>query len=337
MGSPNLVDPSKPCPLHVLVSYAYIGGRKAMRFDLDQLAEVGHLFIDSGAYTNHHAMLKQARKGEEVTAPITMKGYMDFLRSLGFDHLYGAITFDVIGNAEATERNTQTMLDAGMRPAPVLTMGEDPERVNDLRKINEVVCVSAGMSKSHGEAARAARIRAVAAEVDGPVRLHGLAHTRYPGMMQLPLHSADSVSYKAGEQWGLLQYMDGLRLRSSRIKGKERDLPFRKFLPLRADISRIIAQDKAYLNGSRGFLSFATTFAHMKASRVVWKSGRRYFFATANTLSLRTVIACYYALEIDPRPRTTEEFAGLLTSLFEKDGARMKPSVAQAIADRKHQ
>lgn len=320
-------------PFHCLISFAYL--RKKAFCDLAQLAEISHFFIDSGAFTNHVAGLKAASKGVEAEGQITLDEYCQFLRQFG-SNLYGAIALDRIGDERTSHDNLMTMVDRGLRPVPVLTVNDDVERVNEYRLINQRICVPTGYGSTYTEAFRKNRIRSVHGAATGPVFLHGLAYTRYPDMMQVPLHSADSSTFTAGKRFGKMDMFNLQKV--SQIHQKKAIKMQEEFntYPLNVDWGRLAKKEKGYATGGSSVLAAVGSIDHANIARIVWSTGKRYFMACSIEHDLRNALVAWYITEVETKPLTLDDYKGLWKDVISPKGI-IPDWIAQPMRARKNE
>lgn len=114
-------------PLRILVAHPYITP-EIFSFSEKHPQEVS-ILIDSGAYTYHQ---KHQR--------FSVEQYIDFIKGLPVKP-WGYFQLDVIGNPEETRKNLYKMLKAGLEPIPIYTRGHEPEEIEELYKVSDVIAL----------------------------------------------------------------------------------------------------------------------------------------------------------------------------------------------------
>ena len=302
---------SNNAPFHLLVSYAYL--RKSSWIDIDQFSEACWFMLDSGAFTNHANDLKLAKRGHDNPASITLDEYCDFLKERG-DVLYGAVMLDRIGDEETSMRNLHIMVDRGLKPIPVVTVDQEPERVNEYAAINPIICAPSGFGRAYTEQFRKQRFSALYAAAESPVYLHGLGYTRYPGLLQTPLHSADSSSFTSGLRFGnVIQF--GVKGLTSVHRTSITNEQAMMSLPLKLDIAAIRRGDPYHCNGRNSAVASTGAIAYSKFQRLSWLREKRLFLAASNLQDTILALAAWWCVNVDSQPRTLKEFIDLRDDL----------------------
>jgi len=297
-----------PAPFHVLLSYAYI--RKTPMCDLDALAEAAYLLVDSGAFTIWHDSIKSAAKLKSPMAPITVKEYTDFVKQRG-DAPYGCIALDRIYDPAGTADNLKQMLDAGVRPMPVMTIPQPVEEAVELCKINPRFCVAGAVDQSdEWIEAKFAAVQKAAPEA----QTHGLGYTRFPGLVTCKAHSGDSSSATSGQRYGQMHVFDSLKLHA---------IPYRTVTPRLAQsvlplklLPNIAGHDAKDFAGGTSLLSVAGCVAFAKYSRLCWSRGKRLFLACSNSNDLANALLGWWMVNIDPTPRTLGQWKAFRPELM---------------------
>lgn len=153
------------------------------------------LFADSGAYS-----------AATTGATIRVADYAAWLRD--WDALWTVRAgLDVIGDHEATARNTEALRAAGADVMPVFHVGEPWTVLETLCAANRYVALggmalhAVGASKQRPLMRWLVRCFKVAAEHG--TRFHGFGMTSAQLVRDLPFYSVDSSSYTTGTRWGL--------------------------------------------------------------------------------------------------------------------------------------
>lgn len=284
--------------LNVLISYAYLNQQSAFLSALEKYVKTGkiNVMFDSGAFTKFNA------KGG--FSHVNVDGYCNFLERYG-DLAEKYVTLDVIGNAEATKRNYETMLQRGLSPMFVVTMyDKDYGYIGEAIKRNNNVCVAGGATTKGTWMIK--RYQDIYRYSNKKAKIHGLGFVTYPKMLQLPLYSVDSSSWKAESlRFGSIQYFDnGLK-----------KITYRQVLTRRAKLSykhqqvlngyKITPQMYSNLNYHKGNYSMeimASTHANITLQKVCKRNNLDYFLAITNVQDLEKILyidANYYDLSYE--------------------------------------
>ena len=186
-------------PVTILVSHEYTKGASAAR-KMDWFlseAEAGRveLLLDSGAFT---AFTRGKRK---PLAP-----YLAYVR----EHeklLWGYFQLDVIDDPAESERNLQTMLDAGLRPIPVHAKADSRERMEGLYSVSDTVALGGLVAAAGGKATRGNIERRT--RWAGKRKLHWLGYTSVPMLTKFRPASCDSSGCCAGSIYGRASFYEG--------------------------------------------------------------------------------------------------------------------------------
>lgn len=153
------------------------------------------LFADSGAYS-----------AATTGATIRVADYAAWLRD--WDALWTVRAgLDVIGDHEATARNTEALRAAGADVIPVFHVGEPWAVLETLCATNRYVALG-GMAL-HAVGASKQRplmrwlVRCFRIAEEHGTRFHGFGMTSARLVRDLPFYSVDSSSYTLGIRWGL--------------------------------------------------------------------------------------------------------------------------------------
>lgn len=197
--------------LNVLVAWPYV--KSDVLRALIEMGDSCRFLLDSGAFT--------AWKAGKVLA---LDDYCRFLESLPVKP-WRYFALDVIGNADATQRNYQTMLDRGFRPIPVFTRGADPAELDRLYETSEVVGLG-GVAKADKGAY--AWTRWAMQHVAGR-KAHILGFTNLDWIKYLRPYSVDSSSWGRARRYGWLDVYRGHgtmgRVMVHEIRKKKRPSP----------------------------------------------------------------------------------------------------------------
>lgn len=165
-----------PC---LLCSYVYYGNGFAKR-RLEY--EYSDWSLDSGAYTAFHAKKE-----------IDLQRYIDFCKEAmaNDSELEEVFSLDVIGDYEASVRNTEEMWRQGVPAIPVFHVGEPWSVLEDMVKTYPKISFSSGglMNKQKQKWIQQVFARA------WPARIHGLAISDETSVMSSPFHSVDASTW----------------------------------------------------------------------------------------------------------------------------------------------
>jgi hypothetical protein len=185
--------------VRLLVSYHYHRGSDLAEL-VNSLGGDVDLFADSGAYS-----------AATTGATIRLADYAAWLRDWAPLWTVRA-GLDVIGDHEATARNTEALRAAGADVMPVFHVGEPWSVLEDLCATNRYVALGGMALYAVGAAKQKPLMRWLVrcfriAEPHG-TRFHGFGLTSAQLVKNLPFYSVDSSSYTIGQRWGLVYLWD---------------------------------------------------------------------------------------------------------------------------------
>lgn len=180
--------------IRILASYAYY-----RTFDfaamLDEVrtfsSEPVEIFADSGAYS-----------AASLGITIDIKSYLAWLRD--WSGVFSVkSTLDVIGDAEATQRNTEYLASSGMEILPVFHVGSPWDRLERLCAKHSYVALG-GMVPYTKQPEDVMRwlVKAFIIGRDHGTVFHGFGQTKISTIARLPFYSVDSSSWVAGMKFG---------------------------------------------------------------------------------------------------------------------------------------
>ncbi len=285
-----------PPRVNLLVSFAYLRGDEVF-FDLIRaLTPYANIMIDSGAFTNRTRWANFIKGKAARVDYITLDEYIRACQTDFHGKVWGYVALDKIGDPVETANNLQRMLDAGLRPMPVLTPGFTDKDVEDTVAVNPRVC-SGGMV---GNTARYPiyTLQRIFDASGGRALIHALGYTSFPEVLRLPISTFDSSSYCSGSRYGNISVFSE-RTGIDACSWHELDSPKGRAalgLLLKCGVSvRDMHKAEAY-SGLTGLTAFATTFAHVRYQRFAWeKSEKLYYLAAPNAPWLAVALATYYA------------------------------------------
>lgn len=174
--------------LNVLISYAYLYGNTALMDYVREHTSRGtfNLMIDSGAFTKHNAKMAMSH--------VNIASYCKFLQE--WQHYCEKyVMLDVIGQAEQSRRNYETMLDCGLNPMYVATFfDKDYDYIRKAVSRNKNICVAGGATFKNDWMVK--RFQDIYRQTDKKAWMHGLGYFTFPKMLQLNLRSVDASSWK---------------------------------------------------------------------------------------------------------------------------------------------
>jgi hypothetical protein len=141
--------------------------------------------LDSGAFT--------AWKSNK---PIKLDDYCKFIENLPFKP-WRYFTLDVIGDAEASFKNYQIMLDRGFNPVPIFTRGEDLSMIDEYYKTSDVL----GVGGLVGTKGNKGFVKGFMKKVDGR-KVHWLGFTNKNFVSYYKPYMCDSSSWEGGARFG---------------------------------------------------------------------------------------------------------------------------------------
>lgn len=166
------------------------------------------VFADSGAFS-----------AATLGATIKIADYAAWLKDWQ-GLITTAATLDVIGDPEATHRNTLTLEGMGLRVLPVFHTGSPWDRLEKLCATYPYVALGGMVPyvRQYSEVMRwLVRCFRIGAE-HGTV-FHGFGQTNVTAMASLPFYSVDSSGWSMGARFGDLRLWDAKRCRIIMTKG----------------------------------------------------------------------------------------------------------------------
>lgn len=271
--------------LNVLASYAYLGNNKDFAdlcFSLHRKGVI-NLMIDSGAFTLHNAKADRSW--------LTVDNICKFLEEHE-DDCEKYVMLDVVGNAAQSKANYEIMVKRGLKPMFVLTMfDKDWDYLNSTLDINPNICVAGGVTTKGPWMTK--RFQEVWSKTNHKCKTHGLGYVTFPKMLQLPLASVDSSSWKMqSSAYGYSIYFDKkpVAILSSEIlkkrkvpKGLQQVLNEVKFTPQQ------YAQ-KAYHHGNNSIDWLLSIIAYIKYQKYCYRHGLRLFLAVGSAIDLKRIV-----------------------------------------------
>lgn len=175
--------------VNLLLSFAFYA-----KEDLDRYRKAmpcGRIMVDSGAFT-----------AASIGKVIRREEYADFLETWShvIDH---SVTLDVIGDPEATARNTKWLHDRGYPVMPVFTRGHRAADFDAMVRDSGYVCVGGGVGMPHPVVIkRLSALQRRAEELGGGI--HALGVGNLDGLRKIRPYSADSSNASGAFKFGYL-------------------------------------------------------------------------------------------------------------------------------------
>ncbi|MFM9590733.1 hypothetical protein ACKI16_29525 [Streptomyces scabiei] len=194
--------------LRLLVSYHFHRTTDLAAL-VDTLGGDVDLFADSGAYS-----------AATTGATINLADYAAWLAD--WSPLWTVRSgLDVIGDHEATARNTAALRDAGADVIPVFHVGEPWPVLDAMCAANPYVALGGMALHAVGVAKQKPLmrwlVRCFRTATPHGTRLHGFGMTSAQLVKSLPFYSVDSSSYTFGPRWGLAYLWNAPSLRMESV------------------------------------------------------------------------------------------------------------------------
>jgi len=247
-----------------------------------ELSSYSDVLIDCGAYTAY-------TRGKEI--PID-RYIADCKRYHG--KVWQYIQLDKVRNPSVTKTNLDKMLHAGLRPMPVLQIGESFERMPALVKINPWVCCAGGVytpaqwiHHRYQQAFKASH---------GKANIHALGFLRYPDVFQLPIKSGDSSAYYNGMKYGWLVMFDRregmIQIHNTNIKKKgSRGIDPRFIVYMeQCGLKPEDVVSGTYNHGQRSFMTLACVHAYLRFASFCAEKDFKFFFVIIDFMNLMGIM-----------------------------------------------
>ena len=226
------------------------------------------LMIDSGAY------MEFTTGKEPMPIHAFAKWTRELLRELGPDAEVEYMTLDVIGDPVRTRANYEALLDAGLRPIPILTRGAPDQDIARYLETSEKVGIG-------GVVGNAPALMAMVRRLPHGTPQHWLGFSTHDFLIALKPTSVDASSFTVGRVYSDHRYYAGGLRRPKTVKSHlsapdRRDLRRHGFAPelIRDRNSRgVMARDT--------LANCVTVDSYVRYSRdIEERLGTRYYFAT---------------------------------------------------------
>lgn len=192
-----------------LVSYHYHRDTDLQAI-VDAYGGPAEVFADSGAYS-----------AATLGVTIGLSDYAAWLKD--WQHLLTtAATLDVIGDPDATQRNTLALEEMGLRVLPVFHTGSPWERLHALCERYRYIALG-GMVPYSKEPDQVMRwlIRCFRIAADHGTVFHGFGQTRFRTLAALPFYSVDSSAWGSGSRYGSIALWDERRSRLVSVQASD--------------------------------------------------------------------------------------------------------------------
>lgn len=176
--------------LNVLVAYPYCKP-DILKFMGEHKSEVRFL-LDSGAFTAWKA-----------GGSVNLDEYCKFIELNG-SVIWRYFALDVIGDAEKTARNYETMLARGLKPVPIFTRGENPAHIDDLYATSDLIGVG-GLVQTRGNKGF---VNGVMKKIAGR-KVHLLGFNSLSFIKYHKPYSCDATSWVSAQMFGTITLYDG--------------------------------------------------------------------------------------------------------------------------------
>ncbi len=187
--------------MRILLSYYYFRDK-----DLDEVVDMFggipvEIFADSGAYS-------------AATSGTTIKpeDYIEWVRR--WQHRINVCAApDVIGDAKATERDTELMLKANLQTMvlPVYHVGEPWEYLEKWSNEHEYIALGGMVPYAMNPKFLRAWCRKAFQVMKPGTKVHGFGMTSWDKMLEFPWYSVDSSSWTSAVRFGQIQLFDRKR------------------------------------------------------------------------------------------------------------------------------
>ena len=186
--------------LTVLVSYFYIQRDPRWNDVMEACSPYIDWMVDSGGFSDFMMAAKAAKKGQPYTR-LELQDYITWLHQHK-QSVWNYVAMDVVRQPKLSNENYKVMWDEGLLPMPVLTAMHPVESVVEWVERYRWLCM-AGVVDGAAEWI-VPRLREIHRLTGDKARVHALGMSRWPELVQWPMHSADSSSWLSGARYGTL-------------------------------------------------------------------------------------------------------------------------------------
>lgn len=320
-----------------LVSYAYLRSPKA-REKFGQLIAATRPYmrwiLDSGGYTI-------ATQGLEIN----VQDYIADLKAGDFKDLFWQyVALDEPLNWGRSREHLETMLDAGLKPMPVLTADADVENVSWLAKVNPCICLAGGINEEFTYyARRIAQVRRKGEHEGVNMSIHGLGFTRGVKVARTAVTTVDSSTWLTGKQYGNFSVFDplhGCRQFNTKklLQSKGRQMPplvaklfMRHGVTLPALLR--IYRGEALSRAHGTVIDLLTCYAWLEYSEYLRAHGISFFFASGSMHCMPPLFSALKSFGTPHKVAELEEFAWYLQNLQRDDFPKFLDEVVVVLRD----
>ena len=288
--------------IRILASYHYIDRSRHFDQCLQALKPQIACLVDSGAFTDFNKTRKALVKGERYDK-ITVEKYSGWLKAGGADMAWKYIALDRIGDRSATLRNYEYMRENGLKPMPVLIIGEDVELVKRFVKDGcDWVCMAGSVKGSDTYVAK--RLYDIQEASEGKLKVHALGFGRWPDIFRLPLHSGDSVTAFTGGIYGIMAFYSRqygmVTARKNTFHKKPREVQSRLLGQLRKfQITPDMLRNDAYYRTMRSIPCFTMIYAFLRFMEHAAEKHIHYWIAVTSAGHMRYLAAVLHGVHGD--------------------------------------
>lgn len=269
-----------------MVSYAYLGKSPSFLDLLIKYVSNGtiNLMIDSGAFTAYNGRLERSY--------INVEEYSQFLHSYAkYSEKY--VMLDVVGNAVKSKENYEQMLAKGLNPMFVVTMFDnDYDYIRQAVNQNPNICVAGGATTKSDWMTN--RFINVYNETSGKAKIHGLAYVTFPRMLQLPLKSVDSASWKLSAlRFGNIAFFNkGLKSINYNdvFKGREKLSEHQIRILHKLGVTVDEFKNLKYHKGNYLIACYSNIYANILMQKYCMDRGLDFFLSISNSRDLKKYI-----------------------------------------------
>lgn len=281
-----------PHPYTLLISYSFLQRDPKSRAMVEALSDTVMFLIDSGAFSAWANKMKRLTGKHVANEDVQLEPYIQYCRDKLDGRVWQYIMLDVPRDTEASAANWNKMLNAGLKPMPVMVLGWGKDEAREFAATNTHICVAGMVLSARGYAAR----RVQETYESTGAQIHALGYGRWPDIFRLPMFSADSSAIQNGQKWGwLCRYERKYGVEFFRVQAgmeglsrAKRDAAVRVITELTENWG-VTREQVLDIRNSRGGISLSratTAYAYLNFTADVWRSGRVYFPAHPTESSL---------------------------------------------------
>ncbi len=282
---------------------SYLQKEPYLRDIIYAVAPYVNILIDSGGWSNFQNRLKKPTDTKFSVPEVSLADYIAYCKTVD-GLVWQYIALDVLRDREKSDYNLQAMLDAGLKPMPVMIEGYSQDDLLKIVNINRRISVAGGVGANDSYIKK--RYRDIYQMSGNKALIHALGYGRHPGIFEIPISSSDSSSYSIGGQFGqLMIYNPGGWMKLSWKKLYEPS-PLQKIFcdeMYRFGVRPAQMKDTDLFHHSPySLVSFFSTHAYLNFMDHIAREGKLYFFSTTSTdwmLIIFIALACEDETGID--------------------------------------